>query len=170
MVAFEPLDGTAINAWFDRAGVPADPGTRRWLAWFAEGSPGAAALALKRGLSTWAPVRTMLDAALDGRFEPGLGPSMTKLIDEQAEATVAEAKQASKEAANRAWSRRMLAFAARHFRERLRDTGGPAARGASVETTLRAIDLIQQAETAIAANVRYADVMENFAAQLPLAR
>ncbi len=168
LVAFEPLDDAAMNAWFDRAGVPTDPGTRRWLTWFAEGSPGGAALALKRGLSAWAPVRAMLDAALGGRFEPGLGPTMTKLIDEQAEATVAEAKQASKEAANRAWSRRMLAFAARHFRERLRETGGT--KGATGDSTLRAIDLTQQAETAIAANVRYADVMENFAAQLPLGR
>lgn len=182
LVAFEPLGPQEMQAWLDRAAsagepVPADRVARAWLAWFAEGSPGAAEVALRRGLASWAPVRAMLDEAAEGRYQSGLGPAMTKLVDEQAERTVAETKNASKEAANRAWARRMLAFAARHFRERLRESrggargggaggqgghGGHAGRGAA----LRAIDLIEQAERAIAANVRYADVLENLSAQL----
>jgi len=177
LVAFEPLGPQDMQAWLDRAAsagepVPADRAARAWLAWMAEGSPGAAEVALRRGLASWAPLREMLDAAAEGRYQSALGPSMTKLVDEQAERTVAETKNASKEAANRAWARRMLAFVARHFRERLRESSGGARGGARAggvggrAASLRAIDLIEQAERAIAANVRYADVLENLSAQL----
>jgi hypothetical protein len=97
-VAFRALDAGAMQAWFDRAEVPAE--ARVWLAEFSEGAPGAAELAHKHGLRAWSDELLPRFAAVeDGRFDGGLADRLAELVGDFAERVVKENPKASKEAA-----------------------------------------------------------------------
>jgi DNA polymerase-3 subunit delta' len=157
-VGFAALDAAAMADWLSRsADLP--KAQRDWVLWFAEGSPGLADLAIRRNLFAWhEALGSMLNQAASG-YQPGLGLAMAKLVDEQAAQAVKENPDSSKEAANRFWARRMLAYLARHFRDAMREQHGEP-------LALRGLELLQEAERAVLANVRGADVMENFSVQL----
>jgi DNA polymerase-3 subunit delta' len=160
-VAFGPLDERAMAAWAKRAGLDVPPAQRAWLWAYAQGAPGAALSALEHGLFAWHErLAPMLDALSQGRGPGELGAAMAALVDERATHEASQSPTASKDAANRAWCRRMLSLLAGHFRGRLSGGDTPAA---------DAIDLLVQAEQHLNANVRFGDVLENLAAQLSLA-
>ncbi len=168
-VAFTPLDDAAMRTWLVRAGLAADAVQREWLLSFAAGSPGLALLASENGLHHWhqaiAPMLEQLDA---GRFPGDLGATLSRLIDERAAAWVKARPDSSKDAANKAWARRMLAFLAEQARRSLHAAARPGAAQADplVQARVRMIDLVAQAEAQVQANVKIEFVMENLAAQL----
>lgn len=178
-VEFSPLADAQMHEWFKRAskaGVPFDPQQVPWLLRFAAGSPGDALLAIRHDLFTWqTALEPMLAAADKGAFTPELGATMAKLVDERAAAWVKANRNASKDAANKAWARRMLAFLAERTRLRLR-THLNAKRGSTTpggvdgdpvaDRCLQAMEAIQECQRHIATNVNTALAFENLAAQM----
>lgn len=169
-VGFVPLDDAALGRWIDanvrRDGRPLGADERAWLVRFAGGSPGWAAAAADHALYTWdAALGPLLAEARAGRLSFSLGSEMARLVQERAEAWVKANPEASKEAANVLWARRLFAYLAEQERLLLRDA---AARGAgpTLEARLRAIELVEAAERQVAANVNAGLVMENLAAQM----
>lgn len=168
-IGFPPLPDEAMAEWLDRNASHVTGKQREWLLTFAAGSPGEAKLAIEHNLYEWhETLAPMLEAAITagqgrGAFPIELGGVMSDLIDQRAAAAVAGDKRASKDAANKAWSRRMLAFVAEHARTRLYGGSGDADR---LETTARIIDAITDAEAQIQSNTNVKLVMENLAAQM----
>lgn len=168
-IGFPPLPDEAMAEWLDRNASHVTGKQREWLLTFAAGSPGEAKLAIEHNLYEWhETLAPMLEAAITagqgrGAFPIELGGVMSDLIDQRAAAAVAGDKRASKDAANKAWSRRMLAFVAEHARTRLHGGSGDADR---LETTARIIDAITDAEAQIQSNTNVKLVMENLAAQM----
>jgi DNA polymerase-3 subunit delta' len=167
-IAFRPLDDDAMNQWLGRSGLELSSRQRDWLLTFAAGSPGEAKEAAEHNLYEWhETLSPLFDAAIKaatGRaaFPIELGATMGDLVDERAAATVAGDKRASKDAANKAWARRMLAFAARHARTHLSAAADPH----QAEAAAQVIDAIVAAEAQIQSNVNLKLVMENLAAQM----
>lgn len=166
-VAFTPLSPAEMEAWIARAGLDLPPRDREWILQWAAGSPGAAQSAVRHGLPAW---RDLLEPSL-AAVEVGGGPALTtlgaamaRLVDERATDAVKSRPEASKDGANRLWSRRLLAFVASWFARRLREVA--AADPARAEALARAIDLCRAAERQVEANVAFASVLENLAAQL----
>jgi DNA polymerase III subunit delta' len=168
-VGFVPLSEADMERWLkqselDVASLGADD--RRWLMQFAAGSPGTAELALETGLVQWRSTLAPMLAELEqGRFPIEMGQIMAKLADDWAAAWVDRPgnENASKDAANKAAARQMFRLIAEHYRHRLRrqaDAGSPD------EMSLRAIDLVCEAERQAESNVQAQFVMENLAAQL----
>ncbi len=168
-IGFPPLPDEAMAEWLDRNASHVTGKQREWLLTFAAGSPGEAKLAIEHNLYEWhETLAPMLEAAITagqgrGAFPIELGGVMSDLIDQRAAAAVAGDKRASKDAANKAWSRRMLAFVAEHARTRLHGGSGDAGR---LEATARIIDAITDAEAQIQSNTNVKLVMENLAAQM----
>jgi len=176
-VSFTPLEEPDMMKWLSRrsgdAGIGAvEPEKRSWLLRFAAGSPGAADIALANDLFTWeTALREPLKSIEQGRFPIGLGESLAKMIDERAAAWVKQNPDASKDAANKTWARRMLGFLAEDTRTRLRlRTQGKSAdqveQDASAQRLLNAIDAIAAAESHLAMNVNLALLLENLVAQM----
>lgn len=164
-VAFGPVPDAEIAKALSARRADTPPAVRQWAVAFARGSLGAALFAIDQGLHAWqTEIAPMIDAAVKaggggGRGPGALGSAITKAVDARTAAAVEKRPEASKEAANRLWSKRMIAFAA----ERLR--AGLAARSADPDALLRAIDLCREAEEQIERNVQYGTVFENLAAQ-----
>jgi DNA polymerase-3 subunit delta' len=161
-VAFGPLDAASMERWLARRAAELAPEQRAWLLRFAGGSPGAAAMVLENDLFAWKDALEPALAKIDGgQFPIEMGATLADLIDERAAAWVKRHPDASKDAANKAWARRMLGFLAEHFRAQLGDPGRGARAAASIHS-------IARAEEQLGANVNLALVMENLAAQLSL--
>jgi hypothetical protein len=140
---------------------------RRWLYSFAAGSPGTAELTVQTGLIAWRrQLAPMLEELDRGRFPIELAQVMAKLAEDWAAAWVERPgnEHASKDAANKAGARQMFRLLAEHYRGRLRQAHD-GAHGPS----LRAIDLICEAERLSDSNVQMQFVMENLAAQISAA-
>ncbi len=168
-VAFQPLDEHEMEAWLKSAAPDLGAARRTWVASFAAGSPGLARLAIQHGLDQWhETLSDMLAAADKGQFVPELGQTMAKLIAERAEADVKANPDASKDAANKAWARRMLAFVAEHHRARLRSRPPAGPDDPAALRALAAIDAVHAAEGHLAANVNLGMLLENLSAQLAL--
>jgi len=173
-VAFAPLDEKEMAQWL--TGRPQAKALtkdqKHWLLKFASGSPGAAKVALDNDLFTWEEaLRPGMDEIEKGRFPLGLAGTMAKLIDERAAAAVKSNPDASKDAANKAWARRMLAFLSEDVRARLRarSAGKSAERveaDPAAQRWLHAIDAITEAEGFLAANVNMGLLLENLVAQM----
>ena len=163
-VGFSPLDESQMAEWMRVAGVSVGPEDARSLLQFAQGSPGAARLALENDLLSWqAAIGPMLDQLWQSRFPPDLPSTMDGLIKARAEAAVKAAPDASKDAANKFWARLMLGYVAEHVRRRLRqDPADPAV----ASRGLAMIDAIQAAEVYLATNVNLTLVLENLCAQM----
>lgn len=161
-VAFFPLDARAMETWVKAGGVETRGPELQWLMQFAAGSPGTLRMAARAGLFEWQKViEPMLQAIDRAGNSPALGATMAKLVDERAAADVKANPKASKDAANRHWAGVMLTLLVERYRRRL-------AAGADVGATasLRALDLILEAESQINSNVNYAPALDNLAAQL----
>jgi DNA polymerase-3 subunit delta' len=175
-VGFVPLPEADMQAWLarreSRGGRPIDPSTAPWLLRFAAGSPGLAELAIEHGLDAWeTALRPMLADAAAGRFPAGMAQKMAELIDERAAADVKRNPDASKDAANKAWARRMLGYVGEDLRTRLRAaTKGKTAEAAEADPLcqrlLGAIDALGAAEGHLASNVQVPMLLENLAAQM----
>lgn len=158
-VTFVPLDGKSMAAWLKREKVDLSAAARQWVPEFAGGSPGAVKLAIETGIDAWYPaVEPLLTQCERGRFPIDLGPKLATLVDEWAERWADSHANASKDAANKAGARWMLALLGWHYRRRLAGPGG--------ERALRAIDLIAEAESHAEANVQMLFTMSDLAARL----
>lgn len=175
-VSFGTLTERDMQAWMQISGVEVDANVSPWLLRFASGSPGAALVAIEHGLYQW---HSALDPALKAiesaalspgggtlpagpTIAAGVGALMSKLVEERAKATVEGKPNASKEAANQFWCKRMLGLLADRWRTHLRR----AENGEQVARCSAAIELIRVAERQAESNVQIGAVLENLAAQL----
>lgn len=177
-VGFTPLGASEMEHWLQtRAGWEAlSPEQRSWLSKFAGGSPGVAHLAIEHDLFAWREVLApMLEAVVAGRYMPELGAMLTKMVGERAEALVKANPEASKEAANKAWARRLLSYLAEDVRVRMRTLamrpeisggGGPLTDDPVMARLLHVLGVIGEAEQHLGSNVSLGLAMENLAAQM----
>lgn len=174
-VGFTTLDDKQMDQWLKASGPAAavDGPKLAWVKMFAGGSPGLAKLAVESDLYQWHQTLEPMLAEVDkGRFPYELGGVLAKMIGERAEADVKANPDASKDAANKAWGRRMLAFLAERYRAQLRARalgGGGGGVGPDDVTALRAfgaLEAVQGAESHLASNVNMGLLLENLAAQL----
>lgn len=159
-VAFAPLDDDAMKQWMRARGVELPREQATWLLAHAAGSPGALLEALRDNLFEW---HSALDPKLTslerGGAAPELGPAMTKLVDEWADAFVKRDANASKEAANHGAMDVLFRMLAERCRTGLRE-GGPR-----VPSWLAALDHIRNAERHAGSNVSAGLLLGNLAAQ-----
>ncbi len=176
-VSFSPLEEGEMNKWLSRRGGEQglgaiEPEKRSWLLRFAAGSPGAAEVAITNDLFAWDDaLKDSLKLIEQGKFPIGLGETMSKLIDERAAAWVKQHPEASKDAANKQWARRMLGFLSEDMRARLRlRMQGKSAEAVEQDVTaarlMNAIDAISAAEGHLALNVNMGLLLENLGAQM----
>lgn len=174
-VGFAALTDDDMRAWVQTSGLEIPSEQRDWVLRFAAGSPGAAMLAVRHNLFAWhQTLSPMLDAAMQGRYSVDLGAAMHKLVDEQAAAAAAADKNASKDAANKQWGRRMLAFVAEHARGKLRAraAGTPKLSVAQLEVdpiaqrAMNAIESAHRAQLHLESHVKMDTLFENLSAQL----
>lgn len=174
-VEFAPLDQDGMVEWLRRSGLDLPPIQFDWLLRIANGSPGEALLAAERGLYKWEEeLGPSLDVAIRGRYALGLAAAMAKLIDEQAAAEIKRNSDASKDGANKVWSRRMLGFVGDRLRRSLRDhaktvkpaADPPASEDPKTARLLHMLAALAEADRHIASNVNLGLALENLAAQL----
>jgi DNA polymerase-3 subunit delta' len=117
-VAFGSLDAASMTRWLREADLPIDGEARTWVERYAEGSPGAAVVAVRHEVHLWAKeLAPDLEAISRGRFVAGLGDRMAERIASCAEAVVKENDRASKEAANRLGTRLLFGVLGQHVRD-----------------------------------------------------
>lgn len=170
-VSFGPLNDAELREWVDShkdeitefSGRPVGPEDLRFLQSFAAGSPGELLRAHAGNLASWSETLEPLLAQCDiGKYSPGFGPTMAKLIDEWAEAQIGKDKQASKDAANRAGAELMFRLLSTRARQKLRQNP------ASADRALANIAIIREAERELDAGVQAQFVMEWLSSQLSL--
>lgn len=165
-VAFGTLADGEVEGWLARSAPDLAGHDRDWVLAYAGGSPGLAAEALAANLLQWhTTLEPMLEATEAGRFVPGLGAALAQAVDSRAAAAVEANPDASKEAANRLWAGRLLAFLGRRAGTQLRRG---ARNPAQIDRAVHALLALQEAETALDLNLRLADVLDNLAAQLAM--
>jgi DNA polymerase-3 subunit delta' len=170
-VPFVPLAAEAMTRWLKGSGLDLsgfDAASRDWLMSFAGGSPGIARLAVATGLVEWHKTLAPLLADLDrGHYPVEMGQVMAKLADDWAAAWVEGpgGTNASKDAANTPAARQMFRLVTEHYRSRLRAAASKHD-AAALNGSLRAIELIGEAERQADASVNAVFVMDNLAAQL----
>jgi hypothetical protein len=174
-VPFFALDTSALQAWLGSSGLEVEGPERDWLLAYGNGAPGQILSAHKAGLFAW---HTKLDKGLAalcaGQSDPaiaGLSAAMASLVDERAKAVQEENEKASKEAANRYWCKRMLAFVAERFRRQMigaARSGGPSTDRAAAMAA--ALDAVNVAERQLDSNVNYGAVLDNLVAQIASGR
>lgn len=176
-VAFTPLSEADMLTWLKtRASLepppPTKPSEREWLLRFALGSPGAALVAMENQLFTWQEaLAPMLESVARGHYPVEMAAAMHKLIGERAEAAVKANPDASKDAANKAWMRRMLSFLAEDMRLRLRmHAVGKAAQQIAEDPAahrlLSELEAVTRTEQQMYANVNQQLLLENLVAQM----
>jgi DNA polymerase III subunit delta' len=163
-VGFSPLEPEQTAMVLSRLNEPATGPVGQWVLGFCEGSPGLAQLALKQGLFAWhQALGPVLGVVLEN---PGsaveLGTLCAGLVEERAKAIVDADGQASKEAANRFWAKRMLAFMATAFRAQMVQASSTL----KADRCADAIDLCARAEGYLDNNVQHPFVFDDLAAQL----
>lgn len=172
-LAFQPLTDAEMDRWFKSRKSDLEAKRAAWVRRFAGGSPGLALLAIEADLYQWHEATEPIFVALDrGGYPADAATILAKLIAERAEADVKVNPDASKDAANKAWARRMLSFLAEHYRTALRERAGsrqwegPDDRAAA--KAMAAIEAIQAAEGHMATNVNPTLLLENLVAQLAI--
>jgi len=171
-VQFGVLSDPDMEAWIKRSGVDLDPARREWLLGFAAGSPGMAKMAVDHDLFKWREVLDpLLRMAAEGpRYPIELGSTMHQLVEEQAASWVKKNPDASKDAANKAWARRLLGYVGEYARRSLGSGvaggSGSSSGGGSAGWALTAIDAVVQAEEELGGNVNMTFVFENLAAKI----
>jgi hypothetical protein len=165
-VVFRRLDDEAMHAWFERSGLDISGPERDWVIRSADGSPGAAQLAVETGLfEWWTQLEPMLRSIDRGRYPEDFGPTVAKLIDGWAKDRVAADARTSKEAANHRAASIMLGMLGDHFRARLRDAAA-AGDSDAIDRAAMAIDALQHAERHFRSSVSMPIVAETLGAQL----
>lgn len=167
-VSFAPLSTDSMMDWIKREPEASTLSTaaRDWMLRFSAGSPGTFVLAMRGGLHEWHLRLEPLLAQLEqGRFPPNIGSVMAELVKEWSEAWVKTHENASKEAANKAGSDWIFRLLSEHFRSRLRDSVDSIRPGLE-SPFLVTIDLIQQAEQRVDANVNSIFVFDALAADI----
>jgi DNA polymerase-3 subunit delta' len=160
LVAFAPLGEHSMRRWLDSTDLT--PPQRDWAIWHAKGSPGNALEAVRTGIDRWRDrVEPMLEHLLAGVFPIDLGQELYALVSDWASARADEDKNASKDAANRAASSRMLALLGDLLAERL-----PRSAPDEAERLAQRIDALAAADRRIASNVNLQMVFEALAAEL----
>jgi len=167
-VAFQPLGRADMETWVKRwAGEQERAPSTKALEFaidFADGAAGRAVIALEGRLDQWAEeLGPMLGEIERGRHPAGMGAAMARMVDEWAKGQVERHPQASKDAANKAGARLLLSLLAMRFRQRLREGADDPER---METALRSIDLLREAEAHLASNVHMGVALENLAGRL----
>lgn len=172
-VGFTPLPPDAMKEWAKSAavrdGMPIAADERDWLLSFAAGAPGVFVSARDGGLFTWhALLSPMLGKLVQGKYDIAMAPTMAKLIDEYAEAWVKAHKNASKEAANHDAAEWLFRLLGEYFRGVLRSAamGGQKTPEANerLDRLALAMDLIEEAQRRLHANIGAAAVFEGFVA------
>ncbi len=162
-VGFGPLSPRELDEWYLRAGMPSEPRQRDWLVRMSGGSPGWIADAVAHGVYAMeAELTAPLADLARGKFPATLGSTLAKIVDERSQAHVKENPEASKEAANVAWARAVLAILAEDQRGRLRDATDERGR----ESVLRRLDAIAEADSNVRANVQVGFALENLVVQM----
>ena len=162
-VGFGPLDDASMRAWMSRSGPAMDEARREWTLAFAQGSPGAALEAHESGVYEWATtIQPLLEHMDRGRYPVELGATLAKLVEDWATEAVRGRPNASKDVANKAGLRLLMALFAAWGRKRLRLASDEHERA----RRLREIDLVAETEASIERNVNPGMALENFVAQL----
>jgi DNA polymerase-3 subunit delta' len=161
-VPFAPLNDDQMRTWVTRAELSAPPEELAWVLSFADGSPGRAQTAARTGLYAWHKSLTpMLDKLEHNSFDPAMGDTIAKLVDDWAKARVAERPSLSKEAMNQVAIGHMLSLLASRYTPKLRDPH-------QAEAAAEIIDRIADAEHFAARNVNMKMVFADLAAQIAL--
>lgn len=173
-VGFSPLSDMEMQQWLHISSREIDADAKAWVLRFAAGSPGAAVAALENNLFDWhTGVAPLMDQAFKGVYSPDLAGRLASLISERADDVVKLNPEASKDAANKAWARRVLAYVADEARLRVRQraarAGVPAdahREDSQLARAIQTIDAVAAAESHLASNVNVNLLMENLVAQL----
>jgi DNA polymerase-3 subunit delta' len=169
-VVFATLSDAEMARWLvemEQRGLPVPASDRAWLLRHAAGAPGAFVAAVQHNLIQWyRALEPILRAVAAGAPEGArLGPEMARLVGQRAEAEASESAVASKDVANRRWTRVMLRVLGQWTREGLAQAA--AARDAdALGRWARAVELIDLAERRLDANTAYNFVLENLGVQL----
>jgi DNA polymerase-3 subunit delta' len=169
-VRFGALDSAAMHKWF-RAHAAGDQELAAqhkslppWIEQFADGSPGAALLAMQYDFAQWQKTLDPMLAELDrGRFPDAMGETLGKMADEFAVAWVKAHKNASKDAANKDGARHVMAILATHARNRLAHA---VTNHGNSGHWCEAVDLIRECERQIESKVNQKQALENLVVQL----
>ncbi len=139
---------------------------------FAHGSAGLAELAMRYQLYRWVEVlEPMVDALGAGRADARMGAKLGELAERFAEQWVQANDGVSKDSANKAAVRYLLALLGEFCRARLvaHAKTAPSDDADAVEKTLlpwlRGVDLLRRAEEQLTANVAAALLLDNLAVQ-----
>ena len=160
---FRLLPPAVMEAWMDRASLTGDAEERRWLADFADGSPGVAELAATYGFHGWERTLRPLLTALDrGGWPTELGDTMAGLVDGFAEAWVKAHRNASKDAANKDGAAHLLALLASMLRRELAEGAG-GGDAAATATAMARIEAVRRCEAELEANVNLKQAFEGLA-------
>ncbi len=177
-VRFGTLEEAEMRAWMKRRPIsPSSADEEAWLLRFAAGSPGLLQLALDNNLLVWhEALSPMLSAADQGRYSFNFGSTMHQLVDAQAAAWVKKFPDASKDAANKAWAKRLFGYLGEHYRACMTSAASGAGSGSGgvggvgggigVGRCIVAIDAVAQAEEYLNTNVNMQFVFENLAVKL----
>jgi DNA polymerase-3 subunit delta' len=162
-VGFGPLDDESMARWMDGAGLDLDVQQREWIASYAAGSPGTAVIAAEHRFFDWHRTLDPMIRELEaGAYPVELAETMATLVNDFAEARVKSRPNASKEAANRAGARHLLALLAARARRSLCHA---AERGETPDAALQLVDLLRTAERAMMSNVQVRLVLASLVAQ-----
>ena len=162
-VRFRLLDEKSMSEWFKRAQLEVSGDELEWIREFADGSPGQAQLAAEYKLYEWQQTLDPLVHALErGQPATELGPTLGTLVEGFAQAWVKAHANASKEAANRDGTARLLFLLASLARRRAAEA---MAQGKPSEPWLQLIDTIAFTEREIDANVNMKLALESLAVQ-----
>jgi DNA polymerase-3 subunit delta' len=162
-VRFRLLDEKSMSEWFKRAQLDVGKDELEWIRNFADGSPGQAQLAAEYKLYEWQLILEPLVHALDrGQPATELGATLGELVERFAQAWVKAHANASKEAANRDGTAKLLFLLASMARRRAADA---VAKGTQSEPWLQLIDAIAFTEREIDANVNMKLALESLAVQ-----
>lgn len=164
-VAFAELDHQVVERWLDQQpfSQSMSPAQKSWVAKFARGSLGRAALAAEYGLDEWQQtISPMINAIAAGRGAPDMGEAMATRVEEFAKAWVKNHDNASKDAANKMAVRLMLGVVGEICRQSLHHRSAPLT-DAAAHPWLVGIDLIQIAERNLNSNVSLPLLLDHLA-------
>lgn len=145
-----------MEAWFNLSEV--GPEHRKALASFADGAPGLADLAIRRGLLEWIETLQPMVEGLDaGRWNADMVSEMSDRIEAWSKAVVAENPRASKDSANRDGAEMMVRILSEHARSVLRDRPS--------DQVCAIIDRIAEAERQCQAGLNLKHILEALTAE-----
>jgi len=162
-VRFRLLDDKAMDQWLKRAELEASGAELAWIKTFADGSPGQAKLAAEYNLYDWQQtLEPLLDKLDRGQPATELGATLGNLAEQFSIAWVKAHTNASKEAANRDGTGKLLYLLSTLARQR---AAHAVEQGESVEQWWQLIDAIAFTEREIDANVNMKLALESLAVQ-----